>query len=120
MVGSASIKDESNVPVLLLDEETPDGRPDAPAIRHEPSMRQRSNELDAEVSIVPEDRMPVRSDELAVAVNRIKVFLAEPKAMSRLEDVLDLGRRDIDQFLRPDWPVIPDQLELFPGERSQR
>ena len=69
---------------------------------------------------MPKDWIPVRSDELAVAVNSIKLFLAEPKAMGRLEDVLDFGRRDVDQFLRPDWPVIPQQLELFPGERSQR
>ena len=59
---------------------------------------------------MPKDWIPVRSDELAVAVNSIKPFLAEPKAMSRLEDVLDFGRRDVDQFLRPDWPVIPEQL----------
>ena len=56
----------------------------------------------------------------AVAVNSIKLFLTEPEAMSRLEDVLDFGRRDVDQFLRPDWPIIPEQFKLVPVEWGQR
>ena len=69
LIGSMSIKDESNVPVLFLDEKAPDGGPDPTAIRDKPSVRQCPDELKAEVSVVPKDRIPVRSDEFSSTVN---------------------------------------------------
>ena len=99
LIGPTSIEDESNAPVLFLDEGAPDGGPDPKAIRDKPSMRQCPDELNAEVSVVPKDRIPVRSDELAFTVNCVELLLAEPKAMSRLEDILAFRRRDVDQIL---------------------
>ena len=120
LICPTSIEDETNAPILFLDEKAAHRGPDSTAIRDKASMRQCLDELNAEVSVVLKDRIPVRSDEFEFTVNCAELLLAEPKAMSGLEDIPDFRRRNIDQFLRPDWPIVPEQLELFPGERSRR